>query len=270
MGAGGRHRAVARTGASAHAARFPGEDGSRHARRPAAVRPDRHHGRRHERSMAFFVEEEGTMSSFRRFPGDRGAGLFCSLYADRALWHTPDAGGKVDKDSRPRGRASAPRHRAHRSLFGRGQGAVRAHVRHLAEAPAAGLRLAGITGIDEATASSRRSICPNTTPASPPRPRTRAPPSSPSPARSTTSCASTRTAPSLTTTPCATSAWHFDPRRTAATTSGHAGARPTARRRLPGPRCLARSRPGRAHRHLNPAGRVDAKSPWTSGQPLRA
>ena len=28
-------------------------------------------------------------------------GLFCSLYADRAAhyWHTPDAGGKVDKDN---------------------------------------------------------------------------------------------------------------------------------------------------------------------------
>ncbi len=31
--------------------------------------------------------------------GERG--LFCSLYADRAshYWHTPDAGGKVDKDN---------------------------------------------------------------------------------------------------------------------------------------------------------------------------
>ncbi len=28
-------------------------------------------------------------------------GLFCSLYADRAshYWHTPEAGGKVDKDN---------------------------------------------------------------------------------------------------------------------------------------------------------------------------
>ena len=51
---------------------------------------------------AFFVEEEGTMSSFRALCeviGERG--LFCSLYADRAshYWHTPDAGGKVDKDN---------------------------------------------------------------------------------------------------------------------------------------------------------------------------
>ena len=51
-------------------------------------------------TSAFFVEEEGTMSSFRgvletieRF------GLFCSLYTDRGshYWHTPEAGGKVDK-----------------------------------------------------------------------------------------------------------------------------------------------------------------------------
>ncbi len=50
----------------------------------------------------FFVEEEGTMSSFRAL-GEVIAehGLFCSLYADRAshYWHTPVAGGKVDKDN---------------------------------------------------------------------------------------------------------------------------------------------------------------------------
>jgi len=49
----------------------------------------------------FFVEEEGTMSTFTAL-GEVIAekGLFCSLYADRAghYWHTPEAGGKVDKD----------------------------------------------------------------------------------------------------------------------------------------------------------------------------
>ena len=49
---------------------------------------------------AFFVEEEGTMSSLRGV-GEviEKHGLFCSLYADRAshYWHTPEAGGKVDK-----------------------------------------------------------------------------------------------------------------------------------------------------------------------------
>ncbi len=50
---------------------------------------------------AFFVAEEGTISSFR---GLREViaehGLFCSLYTDRAshYWHTPEVGGKVDKE----------------------------------------------------------------------------------------------------------------------------------------------------------------------------
>ena len=50
---------------------------------------------------AFFVDEEGTMSSFRALSeAIRAKGLFCSLYADRAshYWHTPEAGGTVDKD----------------------------------------------------------------------------------------------------------------------------------------------------------------------------
>lgn len=51
---------------------------------------------------AFFVAEEGTMSSFRglREVIERH-GLFCSLYVDRAshYWHTPEAGGAVDKDN---------------------------------------------------------------------------------------------------------------------------------------------------------------------------
>ncbi len=42
------------------------------------------------------------MSTFRAL-GEviAAAGLFCSLYADRAshYWHTPEAGGKVDKDN---------------------------------------------------------------------------------------------------------------------------------------------------------------------------
>ncbi len=51
---------------------------------------------------AFFVAEEGTMSSFRGL-GEVIArhGLFCALYTDRGshYWHTPAAGGKVDKDN---------------------------------------------------------------------------------------------------------------------------------------------------------------------------
>ena len=51
---------------------------------------------------AFFVDEEGTMSSFQALTQVISAkGLFGSLYTDRAghYWHTPEAGGKVDHDN---------------------------------------------------------------------------------------------------------------------------------------------------------------------------
>ncbi len=51
---------------------------------------------------AFFIEEEGTMSSFMGVSQViERKGLFCTLYADRGshYWHTPQAGGKVDKDN---------------------------------------------------------------------------------------------------------------------------------------------------------------------------
>jgi len=51
---------------------------------------------------AFFVAEEGTMSSFIGIKQViEKKGLFCSLYVDRGshYWHTPEAGGKVDKDN---------------------------------------------------------------------------------------------------------------------------------------------------------------------------
>lgn len=51
---------------------------------------------------AFFVEEEGTMSTFMGVAEVVSQkGLFCSLYADRGghYWHTPEAGGKVDRDN---------------------------------------------------------------------------------------------------------------------------------------------------------------------------
>ncbi len=50
---------------------------------------------------AFLVEEEGTMSSFRGLlQVIERHGLFCSLYTDRGshYFHTPEAGGKVDRD----------------------------------------------------------------------------------------------------------------------------------------------------------------------------
>ena len=53
-----------------------------------------------EHYSMFFVEEEGTASSFRGIWDvivERG--LFSSFYSDRGshYWHTPEAGGKVDK-----------------------------------------------------------------------------------------------------------------------------------------------------------------------------
>ena len=51
---------------------------------------------------ALFVAEEGTMSTFRALTEVIARhGLFCALYADRGshYWHTPAAGGKVDKDN---------------------------------------------------------------------------------------------------------------------------------------------------------------------------
>lgn len=53
-----------------------------------------------EHYSMFFVEEEGTQSSFRGVKHTLEAkGLFCSLYTDRGshYWHTEQAGGKVDK-----------------------------------------------------------------------------------------------------------------------------------------------------------------------------
>ena len=51
---------------------------------------------------AFFVPEEGTMSSFIGIRDVIEAhGLFCSIYTDMGshYWNTPEAGGKVDKEN---------------------------------------------------------------------------------------------------------------------------------------------------------------------------
>ena len=55
-----------------------------------------------EHYSMFFVEEEGTASSLRGVREVIQAhGLFSSFYSDRGshYWHTPEAGGKVDKDN---------------------------------------------------------------------------------------------------------------------------------------------------------------------------
>lgn len=51
---------------------------------------------------AFFVAEEGTLSSFQGVQETiKAKGLFSSFYSDRGshYWHTPEAGGKVDKSN---------------------------------------------------------------------------------------------------------------------------------------------------------------------------
>ena len=51
---------------------------------------------------AFFVDEEGTMSTLEALSEViEVKGLFCALYADRAghYWYTPEAGSKVDRDN---------------------------------------------------------------------------------------------------------------------------------------------------------------------------
>ena len=55
-----------------------------------------------EHYSMFFVEEEGTASSYRGVRDVIEArGLFSSFYSDRGshYWHTPEAGSKVDKDN---------------------------------------------------------------------------------------------------------------------------------------------------------------------------
>ena len=95
------------------------------------------------------------MSTFRALHEVIGeSGLFCSLYTDRAshYWHTPAAGGKVDKDNPTQvGRALAQLGiELIAALFARGAGALGAYVRDPSEAPAAGAGLAGITTMEDA------------------------------------------------------------------------------------------------------------------------
>ena len=55
-----------------------------------------------EHYSMFFVEQEGTMSSFRGCEEViQTHGLFCAFYTDRGshYWHTPVTGGPVDKEN---------------------------------------------------------------------------------------------------------------------------------------------------------------------------
>ena len=86
---------------------------------------------------AFLVEEEGTASTFRALAEVFGAhGLPLSLYTDRGshYFHTPEAGGKVDREQSDAGRAGARAsgRRAYRGLFAAGARALGAGVPDLA------------------------------------------------------------------------------------------------------------------------------------------
>ena len=104
---------------------------------------------------AFFVAEEGAMSSFRALHEVIAArGLFCSLYTDRGshYFHTPEAGGKVDKDNPTQvGRALRQLGIEHIAAYspearGRSERMFATLQKRLPQE----LRLAAITDIDEA------------------------------------------------------------------------------------------------------------------------
>lgn len=104
---------------------------------------------------AILVEEEGTASSFLGLAETIAAeGLFCALYTDRGshYFHTPKAGGKVDKE-RPThvGRALARLGIEHIASYSpEARGRVERVFRTLQDRLPKELRLAGITDIDAA------------------------------------------------------------------------------------------------------------------------
>ena len=114
----------------------------------------------------FFVAEEGTMSSFQGLSEVIAArGLFCSFYTDRAshYWHTPDAGGKVDKDNPTQvGRALAQLGIEHIPAYspearGRSERAFGTLQNRLPQE----LRVAGISTMDEANRFLREVFLPD-------------------------------------------------------------------------------------------------------------
>jgi hypothetical protein len=110
-----------------------------------------------EHYSMFFVEEEGTESSFQGIKEviDKH-GIFASLYTDRGshYWHTPEAGGKVDKENptqfgramRQLGIEMIPAYSP--EARGRSERAFGTHQGRLVKE----LAVAGITDMDEANA----------------------------------------------------------------------------------------------------------------------
>jgi hypothetical protein len=106
---------------------------------------------------AILVAEEGTASSFRALAeviADRG--LFCGLYTDRGshYFHTPKAGGKVDREHPTQvGRALAELGIEHIAAYSpQARGRSERLFRTLEDRLPKELALAGITDIDAANA----------------------------------------------------------------------------------------------------------------------
>ena len=205
----GRRRAAPRRGAHRRKRprrALPGmmlhQDGSEPRVGPRSmVGPDRHHGRCDQRDLlgllrrrrGHHVELPGGVR------GDPGQGpVLLALRRPRQPLLEHARGRRQGGQGHPdpgRPRPGAARHRVDPGLLARGKGALRAHVRHPAEAPAPGTQARRHHRDRGRGQPLPQGALPATTqrPPSRPRPRTRAPPSSPSPARSTTSSASTRT-----------------------------------------------------------------------------
>lgn len=104
---------------------------------------------------AFLVEEEGTASSFRALREVVARhGLFCALYSDRGshYFHTPKAGGKVDKSRLTQvGRALAQLGIEHIAAYSpEARGRSERAFRTLQDRLPKELRLAGISDIEAA------------------------------------------------------------------------------------------------------------------------
>lgn len=108
-----------------------------------------------EHYSMFFVEEEGTQSSFQGIAEViETHGVFASLYSDRGshYWYTPEAGGKVDKENltqfgramRQLGVEMIPAYSP--EARGRSERAFRTHQERLIKE----LAVAGITDINQA------------------------------------------------------------------------------------------------------------------------
>lgn len=118
-----------------------------------------------EHYSMFFVEEEGTQSSFQGINEVINShGVFASLYTDRGshYWYTPEAGGKVDKGNltqfgramRQLGVEMIPAYSP--EARGRSERAFRTHQERLVKE----LAVAGITDMKEANAYIRNTYLP--------------------------------------------------------------------------------------------------------------